>query len=308
MHVAVVGAGALGGLYGLRLATRAGVRVTFVVRTSRAFDTAPIVLERVAGGEREVLEHPVRADAVPNDADVVLLAVGTEDLDAVRTQLGAGGAPVVVLTPMMPQDFTRMRGVFGDRILAALPGVVSYVREDGVIRAWLPPRPTLIDEPRAGESAVVVHALASALRAAGLRAQLELGVHEKNPATTVCFIGIAMALAASGSVRAFVRDDALLELAVASCREGRELGLRIGRADPLATLGAAVVTPTALATSLRVLARVSPEAVHYAEHHFGKKLRAQHVVMAREIVQLAADKGVRVDAYAALAERLAATS
>ena len=304
MHVAVVGAGALGGLYGTKLA-QAGVTVTFVVRAARVAETAAIVLEHVQGGAREEIAHPARAAAVPPDADLVLLAVGTEDLEAIGAATAGSEAPIVVLTPMMPEDFARMREAFGSRVLAAMPGVVAYVREDGVIRAWLPPQPTLIDEPRAGEGAVVVHALVEALRRAGLRARLELGVHEKNPATTVAFIGAAMAIAVAGSLRALADDAELCALAARSCHEGRALGLRIGRAEPAAALAAALATPWGLALALRALPRLSPEAAHYAEVHFGRKLLAQHLVMAQAIVRLAAEKGVETPSFAELARRLA---
>lgn len=305
MHVAVLGAGALGALYGVRLAVRAGVDVTFVVRPSRASETTPLVLEGVAGGGRDELAHPVRRTQVPDDADVVLVAVGTEELEAIRALVGERDVPVVVLTPMLPADFARMKDAFGARVLAAMPAVVSYVRhEDGVVRAWFPPRATLIDEPRAGESAEVVHALVRALREARLPAELELGVHEKNPATTVGFIGAAMAIAVAGSLEALADDDALLALAARSCREGREIGRRIGRADPLAALGASLASPLALRVGIGALRRLSPEAAFYAEEHFGRKLRAQHVVMAREIAALARDKGLPGDAFEELARRL----
>jgi hypothetical protein len=54
------------------------------------------------------------------------------------------------------------------------------------------------------------------------------------------------------------------------------------------------------------LRRRSPEALFYAEEHFGRKLRAQHAVMAREIAALAEDEaGLSHDAFDALAARLA---
>lgn len=304
MHVAIVGAGALGVLHGVLLAARAGEDVTFVVRPARVSETTPFVLEAVRGGKRETIEAPRRAAVVPGDADVVLLAVGTEDLDGVREALGSSEAPIVVLTPMMPEDWRRVRSAFGERVLAAMPGVVAYVREDGVVRAWFPPRPTLVDEPRAGANGVAVHALVRSLREAGLPVDLQLGVHETNPATTVGFIGIAMAISLAGSVAGLVEDEELLALAVRSAHEGREIGHRIGRADPLAAIGAAVVTPLALRLFFAGLRRFSPEAVFYAEEHFGRKLRRQHVVMAREIAELAAAKGAPSGAYAELARRL----
>ncbi len=301
MHVAVFGAGALGSVYGVRLATRAHVTVTWIVREAKVSSRAPIVIERVRKDEREAIELPVRASAVPPDADVVLLAVGTEDLDAIRGPLAASAAPIVVLTPMLPKDWERMRAAFGARVLSAMPNVVSYARKpDGVVRYWLPPAPTRIDFTRDE----AVQQLARRLDEAGLHARLELGVHEKNPATTISYIAIAMALAVAGSADALADDDALLSLTTRACREGVTLGRRIGHAEPWAALSPAIGAPWALRAWLRMLARVSPEGLFYAEEHFARKLRAQHQVMIREMIDLAREKHVGHAAFDELAERL----
>src|SRR5262245_11856832 len=141
MHVAVFGAGALGAVYGVRLAALAGATVSFVVRATRASEARPIIIERVRKHARMSLDAPVRVDRVPEDADVVVLAVHTGDLDALAAPLAGSDAPIVVLTPMMPRDYARMRATFGKRVLSAMPGVISYARkEDGVVRYWLPPQ------------------------------------------------------------------------------------------------------------------------------------------------------------------------
>lgn len=308
MHVAVLGAGALGAVYGLRLAVRgraSGTSVTFVVRPARASSREPLVIERVRGDLREVLEAPARASVVPGDADVVLVAVGTEDLDAVRAVLGGSEAPIVVLTPMMPRDFARMRAAFGPRVLAAMPSVVAYARkEDGVVRYWLPPARTRIDEPRAGAARELAHAFADALTDAGLPSRLELAVHDTNPATTACAIPLAMALCVAGSMRALADDEATCDLAARACAEGVAIGRRIGRPELGSMLAPALARPWALRATLRLLERMSPEAVYYAEEHFARKLRVQNRVMAREMVDLARDRGLTHEALDALAERL----
>lgn len=301
MHVAVFGAGALGSVYGVRLATRARVDVTWIVREAKVSSRDPIVIERVRGGERASIEAPARASAVPADADVVLLAVGTEDLDAIRGPLSGSSAPLVILTPMFPRDWDHMRAAFGRRAIAAMPNVVSYARKpDGVVRYWLPPAPTRIDDTRDD----AVRELARHLDEAGLRAHLELGVHEKNPATTIAYIPIAMALAVAGSAAALADDDALLSLTMRACREGVTLSRRIGSAEPWAVLSPALAAPWALRTWLRALGRVSPEALFYAEEHFARKLRVQHRVMIREMIDLARDKRVGHAAFEELAARL----
>ena len=180
MHVAVFGAGALGSVYGVRLAKRTTTEVSFIVRPARVSETHPIAIESAWNGKREVMSAPVRVATAPPDADVVLLTVGADDLDALGAPLATTSAPIVVVTPMMPQDWDRMQKAYGDRVFAAYPTMSSYLRKaDGVIRYWVLPAPMLIDEPRGRKKdAPAIHELVTQLTKAGLRAALELGVHE----------------------------------------------------------------------------------------------------------------------------------
>jgi ketopantoate reductase len=305
MKVAVFGAGALGAVYGVRLALHGDVDVAFVVRTARVSEHAPIVIERVRGNARDTLDMPRYGDVVPEDADAILLAVGTEDLASIGPMLAASEAPIVVLTPMLPRQWSRMRQAFGERVHAAIPAVVSYARkEDGVVRYWLAPTPTKIDEPRSGTaSAVAVNALRDALSQAGLRCRLELGVHEKNPATTVCFIPIGMVVSIAGSARALEEDEALLSLATRACREGVRLSYRLGEPELWARLAPMLAAPWALPHWLGALRRVSPEALFYFEEHFGRKLTAQNRVMIDDMTLLAREKGLPHEALDELARR-----
>ncbi len=305
MHVAVYGAGALGCVYGVRLATRTSTTVSFVVRPKRVSERTPIAIEPAAGGDREEIVEPVRVSRIPEDADVVLLAVGTEDLEAIRPVLDASAAPIVVVTPMMPKDWRAMRTAFGARVLAAMPNVISYLNEANVVRYWLAPQPTRIDEPRAGGHGDVVRELATTLDRAGLSTRLELAVHETNPATTVCFIALGMGIALAGGLEALAANGPVLDLVRAACSEGVDLARRIGRPDPAATLAPILAYGPVLRLVLRLLAWRSPEALHYADAHFGTKLVVQHREMAVTMAELAREKGTPSEALAALAARLA---
>lgn len=302
MHVAIVGAGALGASYGVRLAVRAKVDVTFVVRPTRVASTDPIAIERVKDDLRESIDAPVRSASVPADADVILLAVGTEDLDAIRALCTDSEAPIVILTPMLPRDWARVRAAFGERPHAAMPSFVSYANDEGRVRYWLAPVATRIDEPRAGGSGEAVRAFARELEAADIPSHLELGVHEANPATTVCAIPIAMAIALAGSFEALAQDDELVALASRACSEGVAIARTIGRPDPPVLLAPLLARPWTMRIARRF---VSKEQLHYLEEHFGKKLRAQHVLMAREMAEIAAERGLPHAALDNLAARLA---
>jgi hypothetical protein len=218
--------------------------------------------------------------------------------------VGESAAPVVVLTPMMPVDYAEARAAFGERLLAALPGVVAYARPDGVVRYWLPPVATRIDEPRSPTYRTEIVELAHALGRAGLRARLALGVHEDNPATTVCFIAIGMAVCIAGSAQALAADDRLVELTGRACREGVRLGDRIGRPEPWARLTPVLAAPWALRGGLGALGMGSPEALAYFETHFGRKLARQHRVMIAAMIELARERRLPHEAMDELAERL----
>lgn len=304
MHVAVYGAGALGSVYGVRLARRADVEVSFVVRASSVDVGAPLVIERVRRVEprRERIDVPRRVSAVPADADLILLAVGMEHLEDVRPVLAASDAPVVVLTPMMPDDWRAMRTLFGARVLAAFPGVAAYVRDDGITRYWQPPSPTLIDEPRA--DAVLVRHFGSALTRAGLPTGFALGVHEMNPATTVILIPLGMTMALAGGLRPLTRDPILTRLATAAIQETRRLAPRLGKPMPGSTLLPAFIGPASLRLIADLLPRLSAEAAAFVDLHFGHKLVAQHRLMARRIVALAREKGTPHDALDEIERRL----
>ncbi len=323
MHVAIVGAGALGASYGVRLARRARASVTFVVRPRHIAAAAPIAIERVTDGLREAIEAPALTTAAPPDADVIVLAVGTEDLDAIRP-LVPGDAPIVVLTPMLPKEWQRIRGAFGERVHAAMPSFVAYERpevrpevgpegaadganrrETRVVRYWLPPVATRIDEPRAGARGVAVRELARDLEAAGIPTRFELGVHETNPATTVCAIPIAMGVALAGGLEALARDEALLAITSRACAEGVAIARTIGRPEPGVLLAPLLARPWPLRAAALAAKRLTPEGLHYLDVHFGKKLRAQHVLMAREMAVIAEERGLPHDAVDNLAARLA---
>lgn len=304
MHVAVYGAGALGCVYGVRLAARTSTTVSFVVRAHRVAERTPLVIERVGEEKAETIDEPRRVAAIPDDADVVLLAVGTEDLEAIRPVLEASPAPIVVLTPMMPREWRAMKDAFGDRVHAAMPNVVSYVNEERRIRYWLAPAPNRIDEPRASASGDIVRELARTLGAAGLRTHLEMGVHEKNPATTVCFVPLGMGVAIAGGLEALAKNDVVLDLCRRACREGAALAQRIGRPETMAQLASIVASQLALRAIVGWLSWRSPETLHYVDVHFGRKLVDQHRRMADAMVELAAEKSVPHEAIAEVARRL----
>ena len=96
MHVTIVGAGALGRVYGVRLAA-AGNNVAFVVRKARVTETSPIAIEQVNGAKRQDrLDAPSRVVSVPPDTNAVLVTVRFDQLGGELSEILRAGpqAPI----------------------------------------------------------------------------------------------------------------------------------------------------------------------------------------------------------------------
>src|SRR5437868_4680305 len=188
MRVAIVGAGALGSVYGARLATLGDCDVSMVAREARP--RAEVVLERVDRADSIHWASPATLLEAPANADVVLACVRYEQLAALPTKLGESRAPVVVLTPMMPRDHKLLDAALGQRLIAGMPSVIAYRNDAGVVRYWLPRLASTWIEARGGEGAEST--LVRRLERAGVASQLEGGVLARNVATTVSLLPVAL--------------------------------------------------------------------------------------------------------------------
>jgi ketopantoate reductase len=312
MNVAIIGAGALGRVYAVLLVKRAKLGVTLVVRPGREEGMGAIRIERV-DGDQVVMNwaEPVVSSSVPPHADAVIVTVRAEQLDgSLDRLLEATSAPVVVLTPMMPDDFARLSARFGTRLRAGMAGAVAYVKDSGTCRYWLPRMAaTLVDSARPGseESKALVE-LVGALSSAGLNGRLELGVPELNAATTVSITAAAMGLDAGGSIDALLDDAELLRVTLEAIGEGVELGKHIGKSAGWLGLLMPFVGKRMLRIGVSLARKRWPESLSYVEMHFGRKLRAQNVVMGRAIVELAKKKGTAHQALGRLLAKLEAAA
>ncbi len=303
-HVCVVGAGALGSVYAARLARLADCEVSLVARSPAP--ASRLRLEKVDDGDVLEWNAPPRLTAPPPDADVILAFVRYEQLATLPSRVGAGSAPVVVLTPMMPRDHDGLAAALPGRVVTGMPSVVSYVNDAGATRYWLPRSATTYVEQRAETGAEAE--LVTRMTRAGVRARLERDVLARNVATTVSFIPLAMALDAAGGLDALLADRSLVELAFAAAREGRDLGHAIGKAEAWASTLLRFAGPRTLRIGIGLARARSPEALAYAEHHFGRKLHAQNVAMASQMVDLAREKGTPAVKMTELLARLRAHS
>jgi ketopantoate reductase len=305
MRVAVVGAGALGSVYGGRLAFLGGCDVTLIAKAA----SGPGVrtrLERADGAAEAPLDWirpDERTGPVPSDADVVLVCVRYEQLDSVVGAARDSGAPLVFLTPMLPQDHARLSSALPGRVVAAMPSVIAYRRDDGTIRYWQPRSATTWIEARPGGGAEVE--LSRRLEQAGLRAKLDPDTLARNAATTVSFMPMVIGLDVAGGIERALADDKLTSLALRATEEGRALGRSLGKAEPWASTILSFARPFLLKVGVGIARSRAPETLAYVDRHFVRKLHAQNVAMGARMIELAKSRDAKSEALERLVARLA---
>lgn len=320
MKIAIVGAGALGCTYAAHLA-RLGPEAD-VVLVVRALERAPkrVVAERVSpAGATLVLDAPALATTVPDDADVVILAVRVDQLEGADLRAIATHGPadriVVALTPMLPEIRARVAEALGPTLVDAMPGVVAYAPEtpraapgsgELHLRFWTPKiSPTALeDRPDDPARGAKVRALGDALVRAGVPAHVARNVHATNQATTIAMFPLLLGIAAAaGSIDALLGDGAMLELALAAAKETRAVARTVGEMAGFASILLSFAGPFTIRAGMKIVRSRAPEALTFLEKHFGGKLRGQNHVMYEAIVRLAEAHRLEVTSLRALAGR-----
>lgn len=295
MHVAVIGAGALGRIYGVHLSI-GGYPVTFVVRPNRLTETSPFILEQVNGTHSRLsLTDPQRSDTIPEDTTVMLLAVRREQIDDHLEQMlrSAPTVPLVALTPLLPRSQEQIDAVVSGRCYVGLPAVAGDMDERSVVRYFIPRLARTLIEAERGRPPRLV-SLLRALNQSGLPSSFAVGVSRRNPATTIAFFPLGVALNQAGTIDALVGDRALLTLALEACTETAELAHHIGPVELPVRALTAVAGPRTLRAALALARRRTPELLGFLESHFGSKLGEQHELMGDEILELGAEQGLRM--------------
>lgn len=300
MRIAIVGAGALGRAYGVRLAL-AGEHVRFVVRPSRAAAPEPFVIEQVNGDkERSVLDHPELVTRVPADSDIVVVTVHLDQIvETERPQDGSSVAdllaaapsvPIVALTPLFPRHLAALEAAAKKPILSGMPGVTGYIDERGVLRYWVPPAAMTFFDMRGEQTAA--EQLARTLTRIHIPTQLERDVGSLNAATTIAFFPFTAALGIAGSVDGVLASKELVAAVVEAARECEALARKTGRVASWAVLLGRFIGPFTLKPGVLLARRIAPEAVRFVEAHFGPKLARQHAVIGQTILDLGRERGV----------------
>jgi 2-dehydropantoate 2-reductase len=314
MHVAIVGAGALGRIAGVRLHA-AGSRVSFVVRPGRETENGAIAIEQVNGAKRaDSIASPVRVTAVPPDCRVVVLAVRFDQLALGDLLTAAPRVPVVVLTPLLPDRLAALEGTLGARVVAAMPGFVGYVDERGVTRYWITSvAATLLDDVPVrgipdGAGRATLEDLARELVKGGLPTRLERDVAGMNAATTIAFYPLIAVIDAGGGIDGVLANRGLIGLALDAAKECEALAKKLGRVAPWAGMLTKFVGPFTIKPGIALGKRLAPEAVTFVERHFGPKLHDQHLAMGEAILALGRERGVAMPSLAKLCAALGAKS
>jgi 2-dehydropantoate 2-reductase len=177
MKVLILGAGAVGGYFGGRLA-QAGADVTFLVRPQRAqkLAQAGLVIKSPLGDARFPV-HTVMQEAVRPDYDLVVLSCKAYDLDASIASIGGAMGPNTLILPLLNgmAQLGRLERAFGSaRVLGGTCYIASTLGADGSIHHFSKFQ-RIACGPRAGNHA---HAkdLLQELAQAYARVQLDCGV------------------------------------------------------------------------------------------------------------------------------------
>ncbi len=297
MRVTIVGAGTLGRVLGVRLA-RAGAEISFVVR---AAVPTQLIIERVDVSERMELTGVVQSQELPAASDVVLVCLPADAMtDALLDRLSRASTPVVLLLPLLPKSWARIGEALSDRGSAGIPGVMGYVRADGVVRYWLPrPAPTTFD------ASGNLTALSSLLESAGVPSEDAPNVASLNQVVTATLLPMAMGLAAGRTIARVLEDDEFLALVLAAMLESEKLAETLGTAPSWLGLLTKFIGPRMLKVAVGIGERTSQETLHYIEEHFGRTHRSSTVVLADELISLCAERNLATHALAALRARMA---
>ncbi len=136
MKVLILGAGAVGGYFGGRLA-QAGADVTFLVRPKRAAVLAQtgLVIESPLGNA-QLQVRTVQKETVRPDYDLVMLSCKAYDLDVSIVSLAGAMGPNTMVLPLLNgmAHLERLEQAFGkERVLGGTCYIASTVDADGRI-------------------------------------------------------------------------------------------------------------------------------------------------------------------------------
>jgi len=312
MKVLILGAGAVGGYFGGRLA-QAGVDVTFLVRPQRAQKLAQAGLVITSPlGDAHLAVRTVLKETVRPDYDLVILSCKAYDLDESIASLAGAMGPNTLVLPLLNgmAHLARLEHAFGS---ARVPGgtchIASTLDADGAIRHLSPLQRVAIG-PRAGNhahAADLLRQLAQAYASVSVEcvvsADIEQDMWEK-------FVLLASLAAMTCLMRASVGEilgandgEALMREALSACVKAAAAAGHAPRAEALRqTEGMLFARGSAFTASM--LRNVEAGGPVEADHIVGDMLR--HARAAGADARLLAAAYCHLQAYEARRGRGAA--
>jgi 2-dehydropantoate 2-reductase len=178
MKILIVGAGAVGGYFGGRLA-QAGRDVTFLVRPARAKQLSQDGL-RIISPHGDVVITPklVSADKIDTPYDLVLLSVKAYALEAAMNDFAAAVGPETMIFPVLNglRHVELLAKRFGEHaVIGGVCLVAAEIDDEGRI-VQLADFQQLVYGERNGETTSRLQTLDAALRGAGFGARLSTDI------------------------------------------------------------------------------------------------------------------------------------
>jgi len=280
MHVAIVGAGALGMAYAAVL-QRAGCQLTLVVRKLGVPGTYRA--KRIGVLTRWTQVSAQVQTTLPR-CDVALLTVRAENVNPeLLKQLARLGAPTVALTPSLEEPEVRLAQ---PGWVWAMPSVLA-LREGPLVEYYVPPLArTRFDASARGHE--VIQRLRKSLNRGGVSTAFTADVQQFNRITTLRFFPLQLAIAREPNLARWSRTPGFSQALRSALRVAGKLSSSMGRADPAIRLAAwALGQPGALWAFSRGLGAFAPWGARFLTQHFGHKLRVQTLQFAAQVPQLA---------------------
>ena len=313
LRVLIVGAGAVGQVYGLHLA-RAGARVSYLVREryvdlhSDGFDLFEIGLLRPTSkaahrhfDAQHLIHSPEQIEAL-GPWDQVWLTIPSNALTGAWLERFApafGEADVVCLQPGPTDRDLILDHVPARRLIQGMIGFVAYQGpldgerlpqgHEGGLVYWLPPgSPSLFDS----ESERALERLLDRLETGGCPAAHDPNLAHTSAYPTCALIPFLVGLEArQWSLKALRRDGPLLALITAASQEARDI-MEQKSGTPPPTLLPLLYRPVTLKAALGLLPSISPFPLQtYLRYHF-MKVRAQTQETMQTYIELGEAQGI----------------
>lgn len=180
MKILIVGAGAVGGLFGAHLHQH-GAKVQFLLRAARKplIDSEGLLIELPTGGYH-FQPHTVTADQLDNDYDVVILANKAPALESVIQDITPAVGPSTHVLPLLNglRHLDRLDQAFGpERVLGGVAKTIATLASPTRIQVSNPHSSLTVGARTAGQQAKA-QALWQLLSAAGINAELSENIME----------------------------------------------------------------------------------------------------------------------------------